>query len=782
MLRSLFAAGLVLLLAAIAFAEPPHASYIFPAGGQRGQTVQVRIGGHFLHEKSPFELLGPGVSAPVEISRVPTVWFEGPLVKLPASQQAEDYPQDYGAAIQIAGDAPLGNRWWRCWNAQGVTAPLPFVVGALPEIVEQEIDGEPLPVAVPLPVTINGRIFPREDSDLWSFDATAGQPLTLAVAAAELGSPLVARIEVRDAAGKLLAESIGAGNRDAWLRFVPPADGKYSVRISDVASGGLQHFVYRLTITTGPWVDHVYPLGGRQGQSIKLSAVGQALPGVLEFNSSEAALGIARRSLPVGKSLTNAILLDLGDLPELLEAEPNDGADKAAPIALPATINGRIQSPGDVDFWSLALAKGKPIVLDARVTRLGSPLALVLTVRDQTGKQLAQGDGSAVAAGDVSLTFNPPADGTYLVEISERFSRRGGPAFAYRVQISEPAADFRLLAPDLVSVDVGAEKKLDVTIERRGDWKTPLVLHVAGLPAGVTCEDVTVPPNAPKGSLVFKCAADAAVISQPVTITGRAEVNGQMLERTALCAGQKDGFAKGEAIPTRLAITLPTPFKFTAPFSFIYTARGAVLHKKYTIERNGFEGPLVARLADRQGRHLQGVTGPEVAIPAGATEFDYPLYLPPWMELGRTSRTNLMLTGELKDAAGKLHKVCYTTKEQNEQLIALVSPAALRLGLEKSVVAIPAGGELAVAVAIKRDAAVKSFVRLALVVPPHMRGISAEPVVAPAEATEATLLLQIDDSAGPFNMPVLIRATAERAGQPLVAEIPLELLAEKSSR
>ena len=40
-------------------------------------------------------------------------------------------------------------------------------MGDLPEIVEEEIDGEPVPVNVTLPLTINGRIFPREDVDLW---------------------------------------------------------------------------------------------------------------------------------------------------------------------------------------------------------------------------------------------------------------------------------------------------------------------------------------------------------------------------------------------------------------------------------------------------------------------------------------------------------------------------------------------------------------------------------------------------------------------------------------
>ena len=52
------------------------------------------------------------------------------------------------------------------------------MVGDMPEIVEQEIDGDTVPVAVQLPVTINGRIFPRENVDAWTFPARAGQTFT----------------------------------------------------------------------------------------------------------------------------------------------------------------------------------------------------------------------------------------------------------------------------------------------------------------------------------------------------------------------------------------------------------------------------------------------------------------------------------------------------------------------------------------------------------------------------------------------------------------------------
>src|SRR3954454_496288 len=90
---------LVLVFASSASADPPVASYVFPAGGQRGTTVPIHVGGLFLHDECPFAVVGPGVKASATLKRRETRWFEGPLLPLPQSQQAEDYPQDMTGQI-----------------------------------------------------------------------------------------------------------------------------------------------------------------------------------------------------------------------------------------------------------------------------------------------------------------------------------------------------------------------------------------------------------------------------------------------------------------------------------------------------------------------------------------------------------------------------------------------------------------------------------------------------------------------------------------------------------
>src|SRR3954463_12125494 len=83
------------LLAASTHAEPPGVSHIFPAGGQRGTTVEFRVGGFYLHGQAGFEMIGGGVEASPEVKAVENFWIEGPMILKPDSQQKEDYPKDH---------------------------------------------------------------------------------------------------------------------------------------------------------------------------------------------------------------------------------------------------------------------------------------------------------------------------------------------------------------------------------------------------------------------------------------------------------------------------------------------------------------------------------------------------------------------------------------------------------------------------------------------------------------------------------------------------------------
>ena len=125
----------------------------------------------------------------------------------------------------------------------------------------------PVPVAVTLPVTINGRIFPREDVDVWTFAAKKGQRVTLR------GPRRPARLAARRRAWRsatptasVVAENDDAAAGDPSLRFTAARRRHVPACASTTASAAAaRRYVYRLTVSDGPYVERVYPLGGKRG-------------------------------------------------------------------------------------------------------------------------------------------------------------------------------------------------------------------------------------------------------------------------------------------------------------------------------------------------------------------------------------------------------------------------------------------------------------------------------------------------------------------------------------
>jgi len=760
-------------------ADAPVAMYIFPAGGQRGAEVKFRVGGLYLHESCPFVMAGSGVVASPRISATDTVWFEGPVIPLPDSQQAEDYPRDMAGSVQISADAALGLRAWRVWTDQGAAPSRPFVVGDLPEVVEQEIDGEPIPAKVTLPVTINGRVFPREDVDVWCFEAKAGQAITCSCLTTRLGSPFDARLEIRDAQGRRLAESPETApvGIDALVRFTAPRDGTYSVHIHDMKFGGLQHYVYRLTVTGGPFVERVFPLGGRRGTTVAFELAGSNLPvGPFELLLPAGASGRYLSSLGVPGNTGPLLALDVDDLPEFVEREPNDAIAQVEPQSVPAIFNGRIGRPGDVDFHAFRAAKGETLEFDFRAVRLGSPLLPVVALLDSSGKELFGSEKDNFEDRRTTHTFNE--EGTYFFRVSERLASRGSDAFAYRLRVSPaPSPDFTLrVTSDAISVNRGSEAKFKLHLDRIGKFAEPVQLEFENLPPGISVANPIVPANTAQIDLTFKAEAAAAIGARPVRVRGTAMVNGSPLVRHAkFVAPTPDGLEIDDVL---VAVAAPTPFKVKGIYEVKYAQRGGKFVRHFTIDRGSFTGPLTVSLADRQARHLQGVRGPRIDVPAGISEFDYPVFLPPWMEVGRTSRTVVMAVGEIADTDGSRHKVSFTSAKQNEQIVALVDPGQLSIELDRqTAVAVP-GESTAAAIRIGRGQGVNVPVKVELIMADHIRGVSAEPVTLAADQTAGTLAIRFaGTSAGPFNMPLVVRATAMKGpDDPVVAEAKLEIV------
>jgi hypothetical protein len=764
--------GLSLLAANSLDANEPVASYLFPAGGQQGTTVKVKVGGLFLHESCRVEMLGKGVKVSDTLHRVKTLWFEGPLLPLPNSQRAENYPRDMAGEIQIDAGAEAGVRHVRLWNSEGATASKKFLVGHLPEIVEEEIDGNPIPVSIPHPVTVNGRIFPRADVDIWTVHASKGETLTCLVHADRIDSPLDARLEIRDPKGRTLVENDDTYGADPFLRFTAAEEGNYQIRIHDIRFLGGQDFVYRLTVTADPHVDWVYPLGGKRGQKVQVEVAGQYLPArpvAIELPASGEEF--YRHHLQISGKRSNDFLMELDDLPEYLEG---DAALEKVAVTIPAVLNGRIEQPGQIDSWRFAATKGAVYQFDLRAGRLGSPLDGVLLIADDKGKLLAQGERSEQHI-DPQVVFKVLADGIYTVQIRDRFASRGGPAYAYRLRISPAQPDFRLtVATDGLTVLRKGKAKLRVLVERQNGFQETVSLRIDGLPNGVAVKGVDIPKNKNFVDVSLEAGETVKVQTAYLEIWGAAEVEGKKLTRKAALRTAPGSSGLDTVL---LGVALPAPFKIKSTYNMEFVPRGAVHLRKYEIERNGYDGPIEVSLADKQARHLQGVTGPTLLVPAGATEFSYPVSLPPWMEMGRTCRVCVMGVATVTDTDGSRHRVSHSSTAPSEQFVAVVGPGQLAISLGRSTFLYKPGQSIEIPVTVKRSLELKGDGKLELVVPEHINGIDARPITIPAGEEKATLIVRIDArQTGPVNMPLIVRVEMGDEVRAVMAEAEIELV------
>ena len=786
-------------------AEMPQATYVFPAGAQRGTKCQARIGGLFLHENVQVELFGSSIDVQSRLKEIPTIWFENPLMAIPAGTGGDDRTRDFQTEWDIPAHAELETCRWRLWNSQGATNSLAFVIGDLPEVIENEIPGRPIAEVVAAPVTVNGRIFPSEDVDLWQFSARRGEMLTVSLCAAEIGSPLRARMQLYDPGGTRLGIAHGSESRDPRLTFRAEQDGLYEVRLDDIrlahttADGGYrrpapQSYVYRLTIAPQWNVTHFFPLGGRRGTILQATLYDDRNDGMNADITIPATATVSHTQRVVsGPGKSRPLTFDVGDLNEFLEHEPNDDNGQAPVIRWPAVANGQIGRPGDVDLFALEMQQGQICDLDLRATRLNSQLNAVLAVIDDGGRELIRDESLQDAENDPSLRFTAPHTGKFLVRVSSRLISRGGSAFAYRLHVIMPHADFGISLPR-VSVTVlrpvkepvsgekserpklvvPAESKLAVLLDSPGPLPVPLMLSIAGLPAGVTVTGTEIPAGAKQTELVFTAEHDATIQSTRLRITGNCELDGQVVEKQAFCQ-QRWGQPPIEHV--RLAVAIATPFRIRGATDYCRVPRGTIVNWQYELDRFEFDGPITVQLSDRQPRILEGMTGPILQVPSKATSFIYPAQLGSWMALDRAARAAVMGFATITDFDGTSHTVHYSAEDPRSQIYMLVVGGPLSLEALSPTLDARSGTTVPIKVRVIRQAGLQTAVRLTIEPPTHIEGVTADPVIVPAESNEGELRLRFSAPLGPFNMPVTIRGTAIDSPLQYTAETQFEPVA-----
>jgi hypothetical protein len=130
--------------------------------------------------------------------------------------------------------------------------------------------------------------------------------------------------------------------------------------------------------------------------------------------------------------VSNPRRIEIGDLPELLEVEPNNDRDKEQVIAIPCILNGRMDSGGDQDRYRFSASASQRILIDCRARRIDSRMDAVLALYDLSGRLLAESRDQH--QGDPLIDFTSPSGGEYIVRIVDSLYGGGG-EFPYRLRI-----------------------------------------------------------------------------------------------------------------------------------------------------------------------------------------------------------------------------------------------------------------------------------------------------------------------------------------------------------
>ena len=210
-------------------------------------------------------------------------------------------------------------------------------------------------------------------------------------------------------------------------------------------------------------VTHFFPPGGKAGSALEVTTGGANLdePARLHFSHSglsatpkgdggQFTVTIASNVPPgtyearfVGRfGMSNPRVFVVGSLPESIVPTTNTSAASAADLKPDTTINGRVNANA-VSWFRFGAKKSQRLILECVAEGIDSRLDPVLAVVDGAGREME----SARTGG--LIDFIAPADGNYLLKVSD-FLFRGGDEYFHRLTLSTgPRIDFALPASGL---------------------------------------------------------------------------------------------------------------------------------------------------------------------------------------------------------------------------------------------------------------------------------------------------------------------------------------------
>jgi hypothetical protein len=485
-----------------------------PAAAQRGTVSEHQLFSRY-DMSDAFRVLvsGEGVTGEVVL---PEATDDG----------AKKAIQEVTLRFHVAADAMAGVRDFRIATPRGVSTLGQLVItDQQVELESGKNDTPEVANEVAVPSTICGAIEKAEDVDYYKFHVEAGESLCFHVQSMrlqdrihDLQQHVDPILTLRNASGGTLAASDNYFRGDPFIQHRFDQAGDYLLEIRDVRYQGNRYWEYCVEVTPHPFVVTTFPLAVRATEQSFVESVGFQLPDKsdalpLERLSSE--LGIQTVRLGANDLLANPIQLWVTDLELITEStDAKSKIESAQKVAIPSGINGRLDSPGEVDYYSFEAKKGEAWSFEVIARRLTSMIDSHLRILNADGRQLSLNDdlrlGKRGSSDSWVENWVAPADGVYLIEIRD-LQLRGGPEFSYFIQATRSEPYFELYADtDKTQLTPGTSGVLFVRAVRKNGFQGEIQLVVEGLPEGVeaACGKILA-GKGQDGTIVLHASANA---------------------------------------------------------------------------------------------------------------------------------------------------------------------------------------------------------------------------------------------------------------------------------
>ena len=492
----------------------PRPTATVPAGGKFGETLDVKLIGDVLGDKTV-------------------------KVTLPAEQKRE-----FGiVATDDKGTAPYSNAFR--------LSPFGNVIEAEPNNdhnTATRFEGS---------IALNGVIDKPEDVDHFIFAAKKGQNFNIRVYARKLRSPLDSVLYIaKKGNGALAGDDDAQGSPDSMLKFTAPEDAEYIISITDHLKKGGPDYFYRIEVTSavplialsaaeeslqrgiGP-TSVAVPRGNRQAVLINARRV-----------EAGGAIKVSLEGLPNGMTATaDEMAANQPTLPVLVEAKldaPLSGAlarveAKPSDPKLNVPDEFRQQSElvlgqNNIQYWgrsvdrlAVAVTEESPFsieVVEPKVPLVrGGSMGLRVVARRKPG---------FTAPIAIALPWNPPgvsssggvaipekadeavipmnADGgapiqTWKIVVNATAGTSTGPVMvSSQLAKLAVAAPFLALAYSPASVEQGQETDLVVAVNKAVDFPGEALVTLIGLPNKVTTETKKITKDTKE--VVFRVKTD----------------------------------------------------------------------------------------------------------------------------------------------------------------------------------------------------------------------------------------------------------------------------------